>query len=337
YWACRERVAVIDRSWLRKWEVLGPDAETVLQQALTRDVRRLAVGHVTYAALCNETGGMIDDATVLRLGRDNFRLVAGGDHDGAWLRQVADRVGLKVWIKPSTDQLHNLAVQGPRSRETLAEIVWAPPTQPSLRDLGHDRFLIGRIRDRDGVSIIVSRTGCTGELGYEVWCHPADGEAVWDAVCEAGEAHGIAPLGLEALEMLRIEAGLIAAGREFDDQVDPYEAGIGFTVELGDEDFVGRDALAERGAHPRQRLVGLELEGGETASHGDEVQVDGQRVGVVTSATRSPIPRGSIALCRIAARYAEAGTAVQVGKLDGLQKRLEARVVPIPLRASAVQ
>ena len=330
YWACREKLAVMDLSPLRKWEVLGPDAEALIQRVVTRNIRKLAVGQVVYTALCNETGGMIDDATVFRLGDDNFRFVGGDEYDGIWLAQVAREHGLKAWVKPSTDQLHNLAVQGPLSRETLAEFVWTPPAQPSLAELKWFRFLVGRIGAHDGVPIIVSRTGYTGELGYEIFCHPSDGEAVWDAVWKAGEPRGIMPLGLGALDMLRIESGLIFAGYEFDDQVDPFEAGIGFAVALEDEDFIGREALLERSAHPQRRLVGLELEGNEVVGHGDEVYVDRRRVGVVTSGTRSPLLRTNIALCRMAVQYAELGTAVEVGKLDGLQKRLPARVVRFP-------
>ncbi len=330
YWACRERLAVMDLSPLRKWEVLGPDAETLMQKLVTRNVRKLSVGQVVYTALCNETGGMIDDATVFRLGQDNFRFVGGDEYDGIWMRQLADRLGLKVWIKPSTDQLHNIAVQGPLSREALAEFVWTPPAQPSLSELKWFRFLVGRIGSYDGVPIVVSRTGYTGELGYEIWCHPSDAEAVWDAVWKAGEPRGMLPLGLEALDILRIESGLIFAGYEFDDQVDPFEAGIGFAVALDGEDFIGREALLERHEHPQRVLSGLELEGNEVASHGDEVWVDRRRVGVITSGTRSPLLGTSIALCRMAVQYAELGTAVEVGKLDGLQKRLPATVVRFP-------
>ena len=331
YWACREKAAVMDLSPLRKWEVLGPDAEKLIQTAITRDARRLSVGQVTYTALCNETGGMIDDATVYRLGQDNFRFVGGDEYDGIWLKELAGRHELKVWIKPSTDQLHNVAVQGPASREILKKIVWTPPTQTSFEDLRWFRFTVGRIGTYDGIPIVVSRTGYTGELGYEVWCHPSDGPAVWDAIWEAGGEHGLAPLGLEALDILRIESGLIFAGYEFDDQVDPFEAGIGFAVDLEtEEDFVGRDALRERKAHPQRVLVGLELEGNETAGHGDDVYVDRRKVGVVTSGTRSPILKKNIALCRIAVQYAGLDEKVEVGKLDGLQKRIPATVVRFP-------
>jgi aminomethyltransferase len=331
YWACREHVALMDLSPLRKWEVLGPDAELLMQRTVTRDIRKLAVGQVVYTAICNETGGMIDDATVFRLGENNFRFVGGDEYDGIWLREVADRDRLKVWIKPATDQLHNLALQGPDSREALSRIVWTPPTQTALPDLKWFRFLVGRIGGYDGTPIIVSRTGYTGELGYEIWCHPDDGPEVWDAIWAAAEPHGVKPLGLEALDILRIESGLIFAGYEFDDQVDPFEAGIGFAVALaGEEDFVGRDALIERKAHPQRQLVGLELEGNETTGHGDEVYVGRQRVGVVTSGARSPTLKKSIALCRMAVQYADLDTQVEVGKLDGLQKRIPARVVRVP-------
>jgi aminomethyltransferase len=331
YWACREKAVVMDLSPLRKWEVLGPDAETLIQHAITRDARRLAVGQVVYTAICNETGGMLDDATVFRLGDDNFRFIGGDEYDGIWLKELGEKLGLKAFVKPSTDQLHNVAVQGPASRDIMRELIWTPPTQPSLEDLKWFRFLVGRIGGYQGIPVVVSRTGYTGELGYEVFCHPDDGAAVWDAIWEAGQPHGLKPLGLEALDMIRIEAGLIFAGYEFDDQVDPFEAGIGFTVKLDSEDdFVGKDALIERSTHPQRKLVGLELEGNEIAGHGDEVYVGRQRVGVITSGTRSPTLRKNIALCRMAVQYAEDGTAVEVGKLDGLQKRIPAQVVPFP-------
>src|SRR5919202_15855 len=334
YWACREKAAIMDLSPLRKFEVLGPDAEALMQAAVTRDIRRLAIGQVVYTAVCNETGGMIDDATVFRLADDNFRFVGGDPYDGVHLKALAERLGLqRVFVKPSTDELHNVAVQGPRSREILKQIVWAPPTQPQLEELKWFRFLVGRIERYDGIPIVVSRTGYSGELGYEVWCHPDDGPAVWDAIMAAGAPHGLTPLGLDALDMLRIEAGLIFAGYEFDDQVDPFEAGIGFTVALDTpEDFVGKDALIERREHPQRRLVGLELAGNETAGHGDCVHEAGGRsqIGVITSGTRSPTLRKNIALCRMATQFAEVGTEVEVGKLDGHQKRIPATVVPFP-------
>ena len=332
YWACRERVAAIDLSPLRKFEVLGPGAEALLQHCLTRNVRKLAVGQVVYTAMCYDTGTMLDDGTLFRLGRDNFRWIGGCDQGGAWLREQAEALGLDVWVRSSTDQLHNLSVQGPLSRQVVSEILWTPPAQPSIEELGWFRFSVGRLGEPDGPALVVSRTGYTGELGYEVFCHPSDCEAVWDAVWAAGEPHGLSPLGLEALDILRIEAGLVFSGYEFDDQTDPFEAGIGFTVPLKskEDDFCGKAALVKRKANPQRILVGLELTGDEVAGHGDGVFVGRHRVGVVTSGTRSPITGKSIALCRMAVEHAALGTAVEVGQLDGVQKRLEAAVVPFP-------
>ncbi|TCP43897.1 aminomethyltransferase [Tamaricihabitans halophyticus] len=333
YWACRERAAVMDLSPLRKFEVLGPDAEALLQRCVTRNIRKLSTGQVVYSAMCNETGGMIDDCTVFRLADTNFRFVGGDEYDGVWLREQAERAGLdRVWVKHSTDQLHNIAVQGPASRELLRELIWTPPTQPAFMDLTWFRFAIGRLGDHNGIPLLVSRTGYSGELGYELWVHPKDGPALWDAVWAAGEPHGLLPLGLDALDMLRIESGLVFAGYDFSDQTDPFEAGIGFTVPLKskEDDFVGREALLSRKAHPQRSLVGLELAGNEPAQHGDCVHVGRSQVGVVTSATRSPVLRKNIALCRMAVQYAELGTEVEVGKLDGHQKRIPARVVRFP-------
>jgi aminomethyltransferase len=333
YWACREGAVVMDLSPLRKFEVVGPDAEALLQAAVTRNVRKLADGQVVYTAVCNETGGMLDDATVFRLGPDKFRFVGGDEHDGVWLRQLAVKLGLdQVWVKHSTDQLHNIAVQGPKSRAVLGELIWTPPTQPAFGDLGWFRFAIARVGGPAGVPLIVSRTGYTGELGYELWCHPGDAVALWDAVWEAGSGHDLTPLGLDALDILRIEAGLIFAGYEFCDQVDPFEAGIGFTVQLKskEDDFVGRAALERRKAAPQRTLVGLELDGNQTATHGDCVHAGRSQVGVITSGTRSPVLRKNIALCRMAVEYAEPGTEVDVAKLDGHLKRIPARVVSFP-------
>lgn len=333
YWACRERVAVMDLSPLRKFEILGPDAEQLLQSTVTRNILKLSHGQVVYSAMCNETGGMLDDCTIFRLGDTNFRFVGGDDYDGVWLTEQAKRLGLdRVWVKPSTDSMHNLAVQGPKSRELLSTIVWTHPNHQPFPEMGWFRFCVGRLHGPQGVPIVVSRTGYSGELGYEVWCSPDDATAVWDAVWEAGQPLGIRPLGLDALDVLRIESGLIFAGYDFDDQTDPYEAGVGFTVPLKtkEADFVGREALLSRKANPQRVLVGLELAGNETAEHGDDVFVDRSKVGVVTSATRSPILNKNIALCRMAVQYAEVGTEVVVGKLDGHQKRIPATVVKFP-------
>ena len=332
YWACRQRAVIMDLSPLRKFEVTGPDAESLLQYTLTRNVRKLTTGQVVYTAMCYEHGGILDDGTLFRLGENNFRWIGGDDYGGIWLRELAGKLGLKAWVRSSTDQLHNVAVQGPKSRDILREVIWAPPAQPALEELGWFRFTIGRIGGFDGVPVVVSRTGYTGELGYEVFCHPKDALTVFDAIWQAGQPHGLMPFGLQALDMVRIEAGLVFAGYEFCDQTDPFEAGIGFTVPLKgkNEDFIGREALLRRSEHPQRKLVGLEMDGDEAVGHSDCVHIGRAQVGVVTSATRSPILQKTIALARLDVAHCELGTEVEVGKLDGHQKRLPARIVRFP-------
>ncbi len=332
YWACREKAAIMDLSPLRKVEVTGPDAEALMQLCVTRDMKKLSTGQVVYTAMCYEHGGMIDDGTVFRLGENNFRWIGGTDASGAWLREQASSHGLNAWVRASTDQLCNVAVQGPRSREILAAVVWTPDTQPTIAELGWFHFAIGRIGGFHGPAVVVSRTGYSGELGYEVFCHPKDAGEVFDAIWAAGAPNGLAPLGLSALDMLRIEAGLIFAGYEFSDRTDPFEAGIGFAVPLKskNDDFIGRAALEERKAHPQRRLVGLDIEGGVVPVTGDCIRIGRAQVGEVTSAVKSPILGRVIALARLDVPHAEPGTAVEVGQLDGLQKRLKATVTTFP-------
>lgn len=331
YWACRQKSVLMDLSALRKFEVTGPDSEALLQYTLTRDVKKLAVGQIVYTAMCYEHGGMIDDGTLFRLGQDNFRWVGGDEYSGIWLREQAEKLGLKVLIRSSTDQLHNIAVQGPESRELLKKVIWTPPHQPSIAELGWFRFTVGRIGDDQGLPVVVSRTGYTGELGYEVWCHPRHAGDVFDAIWAEGPAHGLTPMGLAALDMVRIEAGLIFAGYDFSDQTDPFEAGIGFTVPLKSkaDDFIGRDALIRRKEHPSRKMVGLDIEGAVAVGHGDCIHLGRAQIGEVTSSTRSPILGKNIALARIDVAHADIGTQLEIGKLDGHQKRLPATIVPL--------
>jgi len=332
YWACRERAAIMDLSPLRKYEVTGPDAEQLMQLGVTRNMKTLAVGQVVYTAMCHPHGGMIDDGTVFRLGDDNFRWIGGNDASGIALRELAAEHGLNAWVRNSTDQLCNVAVQGPLSREILERVIWTPPAQPTVAELGWFRLSIARIEDFHGPAVVVSRTGYSGELGYEVFCHPKDATEVFDAIWAAGEPLGMLPLGLAALDMLRIESGLIFAGYEFSDRTDPYEAGIGFTVPLKTkpDDFVGREVLLQRKEHPQRKLVGLDLAGGTVPSSGDCVRAGRAQVGEITSAVKSPILGKVIALARVDMTHAEPGTALDVGQLDGQQKRLEATVVAFP-------
>jgi aminomethyltransferase len=286
---------------------------------------------VVYTAMCHEHGGMIDDGTVFRLGDNNFRWVGGNDASGLALRTLAEDRGLDAWVRASTDQLCNLALQGPLSRDILARVMWTPPTRPGIEELGWFRFTVARLGGLDGAACVISRTGYTGELGYEIHSHPRDAAAIFDAIWAAGEPLGMLPLGMAALNTLRIEAGLIAAGAEFSDRTDPFEAGIGFTVPASKtDDFVGRTALETRRAHPQRRLVGLDIEGGTVPVSGDCLRIGRAQVGEVTSAVKSPILGKVIALARLDVTYAESGGAIEVGQLDGQQKRLRATVTGFP-------
>jgi len=332
YNACREKAVLIDLSSLRKFEIIGPDAEELCNYTLTRNIKKLSVGQIVYSAMCYENGMMFDDGTLLRLSETGFRWICGDEYAGEWLKEVAKKKNYKVIIKNSTDQISNVSVQGPMSREILKKIIFTPPTQPSIDELGWFRFTICRVEELQGIPLIVSRTGYTGELGYEVWCHPKHAPEVWDKLMEAGKEHGIIPAGFAALDKLRIEAGLILFGAEFDGQQDPFEAGIGFAVPLKtkEEDFIGKEELKKRKENPQKKLVGLELIGKEPAGHGDCVHIGRSQVGIVTSGCLSTVLNKNVALCRIDAQYSEIGTEVEIGKIDGHQKRISAKVVRFP-------
>jgi aminomethyltransferase len=235
-------------------------------------------------------------------------------------------------IRASTDQMHNLAVQGPKSRELITSIFWTPPHQTDLQEMGWFRFTPARLGGAEGIPVVISRTGYTGELGYEVFCHPKDGDAIFKAIWEAGLPLGIKPMGLAGLDLVRIEAGLVFAGYDFSDQTDPFEAGVGFTVPLKSKtaDFVGRDALIRRKETPARKFVGLEIDGQDPIAHGDCVRIGRAQIGEVCSAMRSPRTGQWIALARLDVAHAAEGTEVEVGRLDGHIKRLAARVAAFP-------
>lgn len=332
YWACRMDVVVMDLSALRKFEVTGPDAEALMNWVLTRNVEKLAEGQVVYSAMCYPHGGMVDDGTLFRLGSQNFRWIGGSDVGGAWMREEAARLGLNVMIRSSTDQMHNLAVQGPKSRELITSLFWTAPHHTDLTEMDWFRFTPARLGGSEGIPVVISRTGYTGELGYEVFCHPKDGGAIFDAIWAAGQPMGIKPMGLAALDLVRIESGLVFAGYDFSDQTDPFEAGIGFTVPLKSKntDFVGRDALLRRKEHPSRKFVGLEVEGQNAIAHGDCIRIGRAQIGEVCSAMRSPRTGQWIALARVDVAHADVGTEVEVGQLDGHLKRYAAKIAPFP-------
>ncbi len=319
YWALRERAVLIDLSALRKFEIFGTDAFHLLQIAFSRDIAKLSVGQSAYGCLLNPHGGIIDDGIVFRLTETTYRYVGNCDTDADWLRKVAQQYNFQVTVENASDRLHNLAIQGSLSRDILRTFI------SDIDKLGYFRFATTTIAD---IPVLISRTGYTGELGYELFIHPDNGNALWDALITAGEPLGLIPMGMLALDRARIEAGLLSPGCEFDDLTSPYQAGIGWAVATNKPDFIGKTALAKIREHPPKVTVGLTLASNEVAAAGMCVYPVGDRwrVGVITSATFSPILNQSIALAQIVPEYAAIGTELEVGLVDGKIRRVKATV-----------
>ncbi len=330
YWACRNAATLQDMSGLRKFDIIGPDAESLLQLALTRNVTKLAVWRGSYTLMCDEQGEVIDDGTLFRLAPQLFRWCCGSEESGRHLSALATERGFQVRINASGDVLPNLALQGPKSRDILRKFVFTQPHVPSLDELKWFGATSARIGDRDGLPFMLTRSGYTGELGYEMFCAASDALQLWDAVMEAGAEFGIQPMGGAALETIRIEAGLAAANAEFAPGVDAFEAGLGFAVDLKKADFIGKPALERNAQNPRRVLKGLLLEGDDVIQHGAHVFADERPVGVVTSATQSPSLERGIAMARLAIEHSENGTVLEIGQLDGHMKRLTATVADTP-------
>jgi aminomethyltransferase len=329
YWACRNQVTLQDMSSLRKYDIIGPDAERLLQQVMTRDVARLAVWRGTYALICDEAGTVVDDGTLFRIGHDLFRWCCGSEESARVFEAAAEDAGLQVRIHALDGALPNLALQGPRSRDLLRKIVFTQPSHPALDHLKWFGVTVARLNNRDGIPFMLARSGYTGELGYELFCAASDGPALWDAVMAAGDEFGIAPMGSAALETIRIEAGL-AARAEFAPGVDAFEAGLGFAVSLGKTQFTGKAALERNARDPRRALKGLKFQCNDVPAHGAHVYSGERPVGVITSAARSPMFECTIAMARLAVEYAGDGTELEVGQMDGRMKRLPATVCSIP-------
>ncbi|MFY0312505.1 DUF1989 domain-containing protein [Leisingera sp. D0M16] len=330
YWACRNAVTVQDMSGLRKYDIAGPDAEVLLQQATTRNVAKLAVWRGSYTLMCDEAGTVIDDGTLFRLAPDLFRWCCGSEESGRVLETLAQKLRLQVRIHDMRSAMPNLAIQGPKSRDLLRKIAFTQPHVPTLDQLKWFGVTVARLHDREGAPFMLARSGYTGELGYEIFCAKADAVAVWDAVMEAGEEFGIAPMGSAALEIIRIEAGLAAANAEFAPEVDAFEAGLGFAVDLTKPSFTGKAALERNAREPRRVLKGLLLGCNDVPLHGSPVYDGERQVGVVTSATRSPSLEHAIAIARLGVEHAGNGTRLEIGQLDGRMKRLGATVTDIP-------
>ena len=329
YWACRERAVMQDMANLRIIDICGHDALPFLQTVLTRDVSRIALNRGRYALLCDESGSVLDDGTLFNIGANLYRWTCSSGESLLHLRAVAQARGYHVFIRDMSAILCTLSVQGPLSGQLLRDILFIQPTQPAFEHISWFGGSVARLHNREGIPLYLSRTGYTGELGYELFCDNRNAEQVWDSVAAAG-GERIIPMGAEALNILRIEAGLMARGSEFGSMQDAYEAGLGFAVDSQKTGFIGADALARNRTAQRRRLAGLLLDSGEVAHSGDGVYHQRHQVGTITSAVFSPFLQKSVALALLNVEHAAAGSQLEIGKLDGYAKRLTATVCDIP-------
>lgn len=304
YHAVREGVGAWDVSALIKWDFRGSDALVAADRLLTNDVLGLADGQVRYGAMVDRDGRFVDDGTVYRFASDHAWVMTNLLEMEEHFASVTQ--GLDVVFDCIVHELPLVSIQGPRSRDLLAEL--APDA--GIDRLGYFRFATEPV-EVAGIPAWVSRTGVTGELGYELFCRPDVAEALWEALTAPSRAR---PVGFDAIDVLRIEAGIILPGYDYTSgESTPYDVSFDRFVKLDGRDFFGRDALARIATDPPRRLVGLRIEGDALPDAGAEISRDGRPIGVVTSPTVSPA-FGPIALGVVATADAEAGVAeVAVG------------------------
>jgi aminomethyltransferase len=325
--ATRTACSLWDESPLRKWDLRGPDAVTLADALFTNDMAALEDGQVRYGALCDEQGKMIMDGTIFRLADDHCLSVTSYDSDLAWFRQVAADRGLEVAVEDHTAQMPHLQVQGPKAREVLG-----PITQGAdVGTLRYFRFVHEGVRV-GGVPCWLSRTGYSGELGFEVYCAVEDAPALWNAIVKAGEPHGLSPIGLSAIEILRIESGLLFPDVDyFPHQTDPFEVRLDKVVKPDKPgDFVGREALRQIAAQGTPRLLTtLRIDGDQVPEYGAAVTRDGQEVGILRSPCQSPtFDMSVIGMAAIDRDLAQEGQRLDVALGDGV---VGATVASFPL------
>jgi aminomethyltransferase len=324
--ATRTACNMWDESPLRKWVLRGPDALALADALFTNDMASLEVGQVRYGALCDEQGKMIMDGTVFHVGDDHCLSITSYDSDLHWFKQVASDRGLNVQIEDRTAQMPHLQVQGPKAREVLGPITEGA----DVGTLRYFRFISEGVRV-GGVSCWVSRTGYSGELGFELYCAPDEAEALWNAVLEAGQPHGIRPIGLSAIETLRIESGLLFPDVDyFPHQTDPFEVRLDNVVKPDKPgDFVGRDALRAIAAEGTPRLLTtLLIEGDQVPEYGAAVSSEGRDVGILRSPCQSPtFDMQVIGMAAIDRELVREGQRVDVALGDGT---VAATVGPFP-------
>jgi aminomethyltransferase len=304
--AVREDVGVWDESPLRKWELRGRDALRAADRVFTNDMLGLEVGQVRYGPFCDESGKMVGDGTVFKFADDHAWAITALDSDLDHINEVVK--GMDVAIEPVTERLPHVQLQGPRSRDLLAGL-----TDADVAGLRYFRFWPETVQV-GGVPAWVSRTGYSGELGYELFCAPEHAEDLWAAVTGAGAR----PYGLAAVETIRVESGLIFIGYDyFQHETDPFDMGLDKVIRLDTGDFHGKPALSETAKTPPRRFVTLAVEGSEAPEYGAVVTVDGEPAGTLTSPCESPTLGRVIGLAVLEAEHGTPGTKVDVALGDG--------------------
>jgi aminomethyltransferase len=308
--AVRERCGIFDVSHMGEIEVTGPDARGAVDRLVTNNVAKLEVGQVLYSAVCREDGTVIDDVLVYCLDEERFWIVCNASNQTKVVQWVNERLGDGASALDRSESVALFAVQGPRSLDVLLAWDRLAPWKQDLGDLDYYRVLEIEI---DGRPALISRTGYTGEKGYEIYLAGDSALVGWKELLAAGEAHGIEPIGLGARDTLRLEAGYSLYGHELDDRTTPLEAGIGWVVKLKAGDFIGRGALVEqREAGVPRRTVALALPGRNIPREGAAVLAGDERVGVVTSGSFSPSLEHGIGLARVEASAAGLELAVEI-------------------------
>jgi len=324
--AVRTAAGLFDVSHMGEIRVSGPNAVSFVNQLVTNDLERTKVGQALYTCCCREDGGILDDLILYKVAADEVLIVCNASNHakivGHVSTQARGRAGCTVKDETATTAL--LALQGPRAFAVLSAL------EPSLGDLGASLASFHFTRAAlAGAPVTIARTGYTGEDGVEIFCESAAAVGIWRGLLAAGEGLGLLPVGLGARDTLRLEARLSLYGNELGEDIDPIEAGVGWTVKMDKPAFVGKEALAQRlAAGPSQTTVGFEMVGRGVGRHGYPVlDGAGNVVGVVTSGGPSPTLGKSVGLCRVPPQLAAVGTALGV---DCRGKVIEAQVVKTP-------
>jgi len=330
--AVRSRVGIFDVSHMGEFVVVGRRARDFVNEVITNDCSKLGAGSLQYSAMCRENGTTIDDLLVFVLGEDRVLLVVNAANIDKDFRHVASFPADGVRVENASDAWALLAVQGPMSRDVLKA---CPLFEGVRKQIDETPYYKGFGFVHDGEEVLVSRTGYTGELGFEVFTPPRQASRFWEAIVEAGSPFGIQAIGLGARDTLRFEASYCLYGHELDDQTSPLEAGLGWVVKLNKSSFRGIEALRrEKETGSGRTLVGFELEGKNIARPGYRVLKDGVDIGKVTSGGFSPTLQKSLCMALIerGAREENAGYRVVVR-----DKEVPAAMTPIPFYKSRVK